>query len=56
MSALEVAELPSTLKRIERSAFESCKCLKSVQLPKGLEFIGEKAFFNTKFADVTVPK
>ena len=49
-------ELPKTLKRIEYSAFKDCGNLKDILLPDGLEFIGEKAFFNTKFADVTVPK
>ena len=55
-SALENVELPKTLERIEYSAFEDCGNLKNIILPEGLEFIGKKAFFNTKFADVTVPK
>ena len=55
-SALENVELPKTLERIEYSAFEDCGNLKDVLLPEGLEFIGEKAFFNTKFAGVTVAK
>ena len=55
-SALENVKLPKTLERIEYSAFEGCENLKNILLPEGLEFIGEKAFFNTKFADVTVPK
>ena len=44
------------MKRIEYSAFEDCVNLKAILLPEGLEFIGKKAFFNTKFADITVPK
>ena len=55
-SALENVELPKTLERIEYSAFEDCRNLEDILLPEGLEFIGEKAFFNTKFADIKVPK
>lgn len=43
-SALEYIELPSTLKRIEYSAFEDCKNLKSIGLPEMLEYIGEQCF------------
>ena len=43
-SAVESVSLPSTLKRIEYSAFRNCKHLKSVALPKGLEKIGEGCF------------
>ena len=39
-SALENVRLPSTLKRIEYSAFDECKQLKSIQLPEGLKYIG----------------
>ena len=55
-SALENVELPKMLRRIEYNAFKDCRNLEDILLPEGLEFIGEKAFFNTKFADVTVPK
>ena len=40
-SAVESVLLPSTLKKIEYSAFEDCKKLKNISLPEGLEFIGE---------------
>ena len=40
-SALQSIELPSTLKRIEYNAFESCKNLKSIKLPEMLEYIGK---------------
>ena len=43
-SAVERVELPSTLKRIEYSAFEKCKNLKSIDLPDGLEHIGKCCF------------
>ena len=40
-SALERVGLPSTLKRIEYNAFESCKNLKSINLPEMVEYVGE---------------
>lgn len=43
-SVVEYVELPATLKRIEYSAFEGCKALKSITLPEGLEFIGKMCF------------
>ena len=55
-SALENVELPKTLKRIEYNIFEDCKNLKSILLPGGLEFIGEKAFYNAGLASVSIPK
>lgn len=39
-SAVEEVVLPSTLKRIEYSAFEDCGHLKDIVLPEGLECIG----------------
>ena len=39
-SAVEEVVLPSTLKRIEYSAFEDCGHLKDAVLPEGLEYIG----------------
>ena len=43
-SSVEHVELPRTLKRIEYSVFEKCKNLKSINLPGGLEYVGEKCF------------
>lgn len=40
-SALERVETPSTLKKIEYSAFQGCKNLKEISLPDGLEYIGK---------------
>lgn len=38
--------LPSTLKRIGKSAFQECVNLESINFPEGLEEIGECAFCN----------
>ena len=43
-SALEHVELPSTLKRIEYNAFQHCKDLKSINLPRKLECLGKWCF------------
>ena len=43
-SALENIKLPSTLRRIEYSAFKNCKNLKSIGLPEKIEYIGKKCF------------
>lgn len=55
-SALESVLLPKTLKRIEYRAFEDCENLKSILLLGGLEFIGEKAFFNARLTSALIPK
>ena len=39
-SAIEGVKLPTTLKRIEYSAFKNCKGLKRVYLPDKLEYVG----------------
>lgn len=36
--------LPSTLKRIEASAFRSCRNLNSIRIPRGLTILGDSAF------------
>ena len=43
-SAVQDIHLPSTLKRIEYSAFEGCKNLSRLALPDGLEYIGKQCF------------
>ena len=43
-SALESVRLPSTLKRIECSTFAGCRNLTAVELPDGLEYLGEDCF------------
>lgn len=43
-SSLENIKLPSTLKRIEHSAFNNCKNLKNINLPDKLVYIGKSCF------------
>lgn len=54
-SVVERVELPSTLKRIEYSAFECCKSLKSIALPDGLEHIGMKCFKDSALEEIRLP-
>ena len=53
-SALESVELPSTLKRIEYNAFQSCKLLKSIVLPDRLEYIGEYCLWKSGLQEVWI--
>ena len=43
-SAVESITLPSTLKRVEENTFGFCKNLKRIEIPKGVEYIGEFCF------------
>ena len=54
-SALESVELPSTLRRIEYSAFAYCARLKHIRLPEGLEVIGKAAFVGSGLEEVVFP-
>ena len=54
-SALEHIELPSTLRRIEYSAFQSCKNLQRIHLPEKLEYIGQGCFFKSGLQSIAVP-
>ena len=44
-SAIENVNLPSTLKRLEQSTFQRCVHLKSVEIPHGVEYIGQACFY-----------
>ena len=54
-SPLESVELPSTLRRIEYSAFQNCKRLKSIVLPDKLEYVGECCFWGSGLQEVRIP-
>lgn len=54
--ALTDVKIPSSVKRIENSAFEDCDALKNVTIEKGLEEIGRYAFYGCGvLADVKIP-
>ena len=55
-SALRSVELPSTLRRIECSAFEDCLQLKDVRLPGGLEQIGVRCFAHSGLEELVLPE
>lgn len=54
-SGLENVQLPSTLKRLESKAFYKCGSLKTISLPQGLEYIGEKCFFGSALEEFIAP-
>ena len=54
-SALESVRLPSTLKRIEYRTFMGCRNLKTVELPDGLEYIGEECFYKSWLESIRIP-
>lgn len=52
-AGVEEVELPSTLKRLEYSAFQNCQRLSTVRLPEGLESIGDGCFKESGIEEVT---
>ena len=54
-SSVEHVKLPSTLKRIEYSAFENCKNLTKIQLPENLRYIGRRCFWRSGLKNVEFP-
>ena len=52
---MENVRLPSTLRRIEYSAFEGCGCLRHITLPERLECVGRKCFCQSALEVVEVP-
>ena len=46
-AVIESIILPSTLKRIEEQTFGSCKNLKNINIPDGVEYIGKKCFLDS---------
>lgn len=52
---MERFELSSTLRRIEYGAFENCESLRSIDLPEGLEYVGEMCFAGSSLESVRLP-
>ena len=54
-TAIESIRLPSTLKRIEYRAFNCCESLRSIEIPSGVECIGERCFCESGIEEITLP-
>ena len=54
-SAVESITFPSTLKRLEYQTFWYCKNLKRVEIPNGIEQIGEECFCDSGVEEITLP-
>lgn len=54
-SAIESIKLPSTLKRLEAETFYSCENIRSVEIPNGVEYIGEECFSYSGIEETTLP-
>lgn len=54
-SSLNNVRLPSTLKRIEYSAFQGCSYLSDIYLPENLELIGQRCFHGSGLESVRLP-
>ena len=55
-SVIDSVTLPSTLKRVEYYAFKTCRNLKSINLPKKLEHIGDGCFSGSGIGEILIPK
>ena len=54
-STVENVSLPSTLKRIEHTAFYGCKNLRELKLPERLEYIGIGCFYESGLESIEFP-
>ena len=52
---MEEVVLPSTLRRIEYSAFLRCANLKHIRLPEELEKIGKYCFAESGIEEIAIP-
>ena len=53
---IEIIELPDTINKIGREAFNNCWNLKTVNIPFGVEVIDYKSFSNTAIEGITIPE
>lgn len=54
-SGLARVRLPNTLRTIDKQVFQFCSELRRIELPEGLQKIGEKAFFGSGLTRLDVP-
>lgn len=53
--SLEDVRLPETLEYLPDGIFDLCNLLSSIELPAGIERIGEGAFYETAIVEITLP-
>lgn len=54
-TAITSVRLPSTLKRLEAGTFRFCKRLAHVEIPSGVEYIGDRCFEQCGIMQITLP-
>ena len=54
-SAIASVKVPSTLKRLEADTFRHCYRLRSVEIPRGVERIGERCFRDRRIEELVLP-
>ena len=54
-SAVRSVRLPSTLRRLEVGTFKGCRCLRRVEVPEGVECLGERCFAGSRVEEVSLP-
>ena len=55
-TAIEAITLPSTLKRLEKKTFSYCHNLKQLEIPDGVEYIGERCFSYSGIKKIMLPR
>ena len=55
-TTLETVNIPSSVKRIEKYAFNECRNLKNVTISEGVEEIGYSAFAKTALESIKIPE
>lgn len=53
---LKTVVLPESLKVIDEAAFYNCEKLSKINLPEGLEYIHNEAFYDTNLKNVRIPE
>lgn len=54
-AGVENIRIPSTVKRIEGSTFYGCRNLQSIELPTGVEYIGDYCFHGSGITEIVLP-
>ena len=54
-AAIESIRIPSTVRKLEAETFRSCESLRRVEIPSGVECIGEQCFCESGVEEVILP-